>query len=475
MTRSLQRSPTNVQAWLASRRQSGSPSAARLKEARLAAGLSQRELSFPGCTAVYICRIERGDRVPSLQVLRELARRLGVDEDYLATGATGGRRPTACSRRTLHSGSTSSSSPSTSTPRRSSRDLDRGLRARALGGLGQIDLHAGRIDEAVERLEEAREPARRLRRRPGRRSRTRSPARTAIRGEYEAAIGVLEHALALARARDDEPVESRLGILLANTLIDSGNLPPARELLGTSIAIATGNADPILQARLYWSQSRLHSAEANGELAARYARMALAAIELTENVEYAARAHLLLAHVELERGNAQEALDLLERGRALAVRSGGADADGRFRVDKARALAALGRDEEAVALAVEAADALAENRPEQAGRAYAVAADVFARTGDGERALELYELAADLAGDRHPEFVREVYGKMAELLEADGRTDEALELLKRARRPGADPRHRLTHHRLAAVLTGSASTSSGARTPSACGRSPGGS
>ncbi|MFL5934360.1 MAG: helix-turn-helix domain-containing protein, partial [Gaiellaceae bacterium] len=58
----------------------------RLKESRLAAGLSQRELSFPGCTAVYICRIERGDRVPSLQVLRELARRVAVDEDWLATG-----------------------------------------------------------------------------------------------------------------------------------------------------------------------------------------------------------------------------------------------------------------------------------------------------------------------------------------------------------------------------------------------------
>src|SRR5262245_45727465 len=64
---------------------------ARLKEARLAAGLSQRDLAFPGCTAVYICRIERGDRVPSLQVLRQLAQRLAVDEDFLATGTTGAR------------------------------------------------------------------------------------------------------------------------------------------------------------------------------------------------------------------------------------------------------------------------------------------------------------------------------------------------------------------------------------------------
>ena len=80
---------------------------------------------------------------------------------------------------------------------------------------------------------------------------------------------------------------------------------------------------------------------------------------------------------------------------------------------------ALGRDEEAVALAIEPADALTESRPEQAGRAYAIAADVYARNGDAAQALELYERAAELA-ERHPEFVREVYAKMAELLEQDG-------------------------------------------------------
>src|SRR5215204_570801 len=59
---------------------------ARLKEARLAVGLSQRQLSFPGCSAAYISRLEAGDRVPSLQLLRKLAQKLGADEQYLATG-----------------------------------------------------------------------------------------------------------------------------------------------------------------------------------------------------------------------------------------------------------------------------------------------------------------------------------------------------------------------------------------------------
>jgi transcriptional regulator with XRE-family HTH domain len=58
----------------------------RLKDARLAAGLSQRQLSFPGCSAAYISRLEAGDRVPSLQLLRKLAEKLNADEQYLATG-----------------------------------------------------------------------------------------------------------------------------------------------------------------------------------------------------------------------------------------------------------------------------------------------------------------------------------------------------------------------------------------------------
>ena len=58
----------------------------RLVQARESVHLSQRELAFPGCSPAYISRIERGERIPSLQVLRELARRCGVTETYLAWG-----------------------------------------------------------------------------------------------------------------------------------------------------------------------------------------------------------------------------------------------------------------------------------------------------------------------------------------------------------------------------------------------------
>ena len=58
----------------------------RLAEARGSARLSQRELAFPGCSPAYISRIERGERTPSLQVLRELAERCSVSETFLAWG-----------------------------------------------------------------------------------------------------------------------------------------------------------------------------------------------------------------------------------------------------------------------------------------------------------------------------------------------------------------------------------------------------
>jgi transcriptional regulator with XRE-family HTH domain len=62
----------------------------RLAAARKAAGLSQRDIAFPGCSAAYISRIERGERTPSLQVLRQLAERCDVSEGYLAWGRESG-------------------------------------------------------------------------------------------------------------------------------------------------------------------------------------------------------------------------------------------------------------------------------------------------------------------------------------------------------------------------------------------------
>ncbi len=58
----------------------------RLRAARRARGLTQRDLQSAGVTFGYICRIERGSRTPSVEVIRRLADALGVSAVWLETG-----------------------------------------------------------------------------------------------------------------------------------------------------------------------------------------------------------------------------------------------------------------------------------------------------------------------------------------------------------------------------------------------------
>src|SRR5262249_31595738 len=124
--------------------------------------------------------------------------------------------------------------------------------------------------------------------------------------------------------------------------------------------------------------------------AATFARRALAAVELTENELNAARAHHLLAYVELERGNPAEALELLRKGMTLVERSGERFELTLFRLDEARALVKLGRIREAKEIALDVATTLDGVSRVDAARAFGVLADVFAEAGEPDRAIDLY-------------------------------------------------------------------------------------
>jgi transcriptional regulator with XRE-family HTH domain len=58
----------------------------RIRERRLALGLSQRELACEGVTYAYISRLEANTRRPSVKALRKLAPKLGVSAHWLETG-----------------------------------------------------------------------------------------------------------------------------------------------------------------------------------------------------------------------------------------------------------------------------------------------------------------------------------------------------------------------------------------------------
>jgi tetratricopeptide (TPR) repeat protein len=403
----------------------------RLKEARGRAGLSQRQLSFSGCSPAYISRIESGDRIPSLQLLRELGRRLGVSEDYLATGtADRGVRGAELAQAEV-------------ALRLDELDAAEGLfeqilgsavtdaeKAEAHAGLGQLASRRGNPREAIRFLERARGMTDRMMRAAVAEALGRAYAMV---GELESAIGVFQAALDEADAREDDIETMRFAVLLASALIDSGNLGRAEELLGRALALGDKSQDPLVRARLYWSQSRLHAERNDQDTAADYARRALEILLLTEDTYRTARGHQLLAHIELDRGNADEALILLERGWPLLERSGNKLERAQYRLEEARALAMLNRSEEAAALAMQVSGLISDAAPEDAARSYTVLGSVYEELGESSRAREVYELAAELLEPRNPNrFLIEVYAKLADLAEAEGRKEEAYDYMKKA-------------------------------------------
>ncbi len=403
----------------------------RLKEARERAGLSQRQLSFSGCSPAYISRIESGDRIPSLQLLRELGQRLGVSEDYLATGAADrGIRDAELAQAEVALRLDELDAAEELFEQILGSAVTDAEKAEAHAGLGQLASRRGNPREAITFLERARGMTDRMMRAAVAEALGRAYAMV---GELESAIGVFQAALAEADAREDDIETMRFAMLLASALIDSGNLGRAEELLGRALALGDKSQDPLVRARLYWSQSRLHAERNDQDTAADYARRALEILLLTEDTYRTARGHQLLAHIELDRGNAQEALILLKRGWPLLERSGNKLERAQYRLEEARALAMLERSEEAAALAMQVSGLISDAAPEDAARSYTVLGSVYEELGESSRAREVYELAAELLEPRNPNrFLVEVYSKLADLAEAEGRKEEAYDYLKKA-------------------------------------------
>src|SRR5438270_1147102 len=125
----------------------------RIRAARAKEGLSQRELASPGCSPAYLSRIEAGERTPSLQLLRELGRRLGVTADYLAVGeiAAPVERVTEAEV-ALALGEREQARQGFSELLESPDPVER---ARALTGLAAVLLDEGAVSDASELLDEA--------------------------------------------------------------------------------------------------------------------------------------------------------------------------------------------------------------------------------------------------------------------------------------------------------------------------------
>jgi tetratricopeptide (TPR) repeat protein len=252
-----------------------------------------------------------------------------------------------------------------------------------------------------------------------------------MQSRYDEAFAVFERSLDDARNRGDRFDEVRFSVLLANAYIDHGDYARAHATLGEVLHVARQTVDPLLQASLYWSQSRALLSQGEPDRAAEYGRLALATLRTSEQTLEAARVLLLLAFIENDRGNPEGALELVNEGEPIVAAAGEATDAAMFAVERARALSALDYGDDAVKLLLGTVPRLIAAAPKDAGRAFCAVADIFRRQGDTARALELYELAVEQAPvpSRH---VAAALTAMAEIREEQGETQLALDLLKRA-------------------------------------------
>ena len=409
--------------------------ARRLREARIRAGLSQRALAFDGCSPAYVSRIEAGERVPSPPLLRELARRVGVSEDYLARGADA----TKASDSPLFDAEVALSLDQVEEARRLyeqalERAADTETRASALEGLGKLALREGRPREAVDLLTGALDLTNAdACERPGL---AESLARAhASLGDLPPAIALLERCAARYDREGDAVQYIRFASLLGYALTDAAEFVAAERVVEKALAVGRTVADPYTRARLYWSQSRLRAEQGQSELAERYARKTLETLRATEDTY--ALAHVLqsLAHINLDLGRPHEAAEYLAEGRPLIAASGTPIEIAHYRIEEIRALAALGEREEAAALAMQTTGALGEAQPVDVGRTYIVLAEIFEDLDDRARARELYELGIDLLEQQGASrYLVDGYRRLSELLEREGRVEEAFGVLKHALR-----------------------------------------
>jgi tetratricopeptide (TPR) repeat protein len=403
--------------------------ARRLRQAREARGLSQSALSFPGCSTGYISRIEAGQRAPSLQVLRQLAERLCVTESWLARGVEGSEAdaPSVLQDAELALRLDELDEAERAYAALLAGDPPHAVRVRVEAGLGQLAYRRDDLGSAVEHLERAVELEPELWDQVA--LDTLGCAYFRL-GETEAAISLFRGAYARAEQERDPSGQLRFAVLLANALTDVGAFAEAAQLLA-GVLDRVKRGDPLALARVFWTQSRLHTQQHEHDAAARYARKALDLLDLTEHTYHRARAHHLLAFAELDAGNPEDALELLTAARLLLGDQGTPTDVAGLDLETARALAMLGRTGEAASLAMAAAGELRNEHPANLGRGYATVAEAFEAQDEPERALELYELALELLEEPPTRYLADTCARYGALLERVGRLEEAFAVYKK--------------------------------------------
>jgi transcriptional regulator with XRE-family HTH domain len=409
----------------------------RVKRLREERGLSQRELAEPGVSYAYLSRVEAGFRTPSLKAIRQLARKLHVTAEYLETGdpvaGNVGRdlRLTdaeLAQRLGQEDGKLVQRFRDLLSEAHEQADQAAVLRARI--GVGLALARIGEYREATMHLENA----------------ILAPAVTtgarpdvfATLGRCYASTGTPARAVQLFEQcleelpEPDRALRVRFTAYLSCALADHGQFDRARDVLADLADDAEGGLDALGRVQLYWSQARIASMEGDAVTAMLHMRRALGLLESSEDTLELARAHLHCSEILTLEGRVKEASPhVTEAARLFALGADHRDL-GALRTQQARR--ALNSDDvaEAVRLAREALDYLAEHLADQ-GSAWHALALAQMHAGDVDHAAASFAKAGEqLEGGGEWREAVAVYRTWSKMLREAGRDQEALDIADRA-------------------------------------------
>jgi tetratricopeptide (TPR) repeat protein len=416
---------------------------ARIRHLRRKRAMTQRDLSFDGCSYSYLARIEAGDRRPSPRVLAEIARRLDVAPEELT-----GEVSTEQRSRSLEvldammmirlEQNDEAEELLRGVLREAEVEADTERMSECYEGLGLIAVHRGREDQAMDLFQRALEigepphPAQR-------------PelyielARLHISaGDTARAIALMNDCAERLRSLPGRDLAKlvRYTLLLSQAYSDAGDYGSAGTALAEALRDGAEEIDLGSRARAYYSLSRLYASSGQIGQAIAYADRALAIFELMDDNGALSDAHLLYAQNLLDAAETSRAGEHLAAARALlGARPNGVEL-GFVVVEEARC--ALQHDDRALASAKahEGKQLLASGLATggRLGDAHLVLARVYDELGEIAEAETAYTAAIDAISGQ-PGWTRELakayrwYGKFLKRL---GRAEAALEAFELA-------------------------------------------
>jgi tetratricopeptide (TPR) repeat protein len=313
----------------------------RLRQLRVAAGMTQSDLAGERFSKEYVSQIERGKTRPTTETMEWLAARLGVDAGFLANGVSAdqrGRVETALAR-----AEALSEAGELEDAIRAYEELRPGVgrtglpevELRALSGEATARIRSGQIREALDLMTRARE----LSEQPGFSDVERAEVLLVLGvcryslASVATAVGLLNEALQLAE-RSGLPCDHLRSEILhyrSRCYRRQRDYEAAREDVERALELAEGMSDGRTMGHLYFQASLLAEREGHWVLARRYAEQAKAQYEEVADRANVGRLQNNLGGLNFLLGKSDEAVRYLKDAFATALEVG-SDRDAAYAV-----------------------------------------------------------------------------------------------------------------------------------------------